>query len=98
MKHHCHCGLERYLQRFRVRKFGALGIVLMVLHVLFHVAECLVFPAILVALGGRAAEEQAAATGEITTAIIEESAGASYSLTQDLVDFQQSLQTTFLTP
>ena len=43
----------------------------MVLHLLFHVAECLILPSILVGLGGHLSEESAAAMdGE--TVIIEE--------------------------
>lgn len=34
------------------------------LHVMFHVVECLVLPAVFVALGGRVVEEQAAAADE----------------------------------
>lgn len=62
MKHHCHCGLEKHLHRFRVKKFGLLGAALMILHILFHVVECLLLPSIFVALGGHLHEEDALAT------------------------------------
>lgn len=61
MKHHCHCGLEKHLQRFRMKKLGAVGVVLMGLHILFHIVECLVLPSILVAFSGHLAEETAQA-------------------------------------
>lgn len=50
MKHHCHCGFFKRHAHFKAKRFGALGAVLMVLHLLYHVAECLVLPAIFVGL------------------------------------------------
>ena len=59
---HCHSNFHRRL--FRVRRVGALGAILMVLHLLFHLVEFLVLPAALVAFGGHATEEPAVATSE----------------------------------
>lgn len=59
---HCHCGLEHHFEHFRVKKLGILGVTLMVLHILFHVVECLILPSILVAFSGHLAEESAQAT------------------------------------
>lgn len=49
MKGHCHCGLKEHFQVLKMKKLGFLGALLMVLHLLFHVVECLILPAILVA-------------------------------------------------
>ena len=71
MKHHCHCGFRDHLKRFRAKKLGLAGGIFLVLHLLFHVAECLILPSILVGLGGHLAEEPAVATdGE--SSIVEE--------------------------
>ncbi len=45
---HCHCGLEKTLERFHAKRFGIVGLVLIIGHLLFHVAECLVIPALIV--------------------------------------------------
>lgn len=50
--HHCHCGLREQFHRFRAGKLGLLGGVLVVGHLLFHVAECLILPAIFVGFSG----------------------------------------------
>lgn len=57
----CHCGLKGHLKKLRAKKLGALGAVLMGLHILWHVVECLVLPAVLVALGGHAIADDAEA-------------------------------------
>lgn len=73
MKHHCHCGFREHFKSIRVKKLGLAGGIFLVLHLLFHVVECLILPSILVGLGGHLAEESAAATnGE--PVIIESSA------------------------
>lgn len=64
MKHKCHCGLEAHRQCFLAKKFGLFGAVLMGLHILFHVLECLLLPGILVAFGGHAVEENATAISD----------------------------------
>lgn len=46
---HCHCGLKEHFQTAHVKKLGALGVVFMIGHLLFHVVECLLIPALLVA-------------------------------------------------
>lgn len=70
MKRHCHCGFREHLKSFRAKKLGLVGGIFFVLHLLFHVVECLLLPSILVGLGGHLAEEPAAATGG-ESAIIE---------------------------
>lgn len=67
--HHCHCGLKSQLHKFRARKLGLVGIVLMGLHILFHVAECLVLPAILVAFSGPHDEATATSSDEIVETV-----------------------------
>lgn len=64
MKRNCHCGLEKHRQHFLAKKFGLLGTVLMSLHILFHILECLLLPGILMAFGGHAVEENATAISE----------------------------------
>lgn len=53
MKNRCHCGLKEHFCHFRARKLGALGLVLMGIHIIFHIVECLVLPAILIGLSGQ---------------------------------------------
>lgn len=66
--HHCHCGLESQLKKFKAGKLGLLGGVLIVGHLLFHVAECLIIPAIIVALNHHEVE----AIDELSEAHLEE--------------------------
>ena len=55
MKHtHCHCGLREQLSKFKAGKLGILGGILIIGHLLFHVAECLILPAIFLAASGNA--------------------------------------------
>ena len=61
MKHHCHCGFKERHQLGKGRKLGVLGVTLMVLHLLYHVAECLILPAIFMAWSGHSAEDAIAA-------------------------------------
>ena len=61
MKHHCHCGFREHFRTKNVRKLGWLGATFMVLHLLFHVVECLVLPSVLIVLGGHLNEEPAVA-------------------------------------
>lgn len=64
----------------------------MVLHILFHVVECLVLPTVFVALGGHAVEEQAAAAGESVLVVYAEDEKNEPDLpVSKLVDFRQSL-------
>ncbi len=78
MKHHCHCGFREHFKLFRVKKLGLAGGIFLILHLLFHLVECLVLPSILVGLGGHLAEESAVATsGEAT--IVEETLESSPS-------------------
>ncbi len=64
MKHHCHCGIKGHFDKFRFKRLGVLGAVLMIGHVLFHVVECLVLPALLVAWSGYAIEENIEETAD----------------------------------
>ena len=58
MKHtHCHCGLKEQLKKFRAGKLGLIGGVLILGHLLFHVAECLILPAIFLAATSNAESE-----------------------------------------
>lgn len=68
--HHCHCGLHDQLKKFRARKLGLLGATLMVAHLLFHVVECLVLPALIVGFSGHHDHNSALAEGaEDTTSV-----------------------------
>ncbi len=72
MKHqHCHCHLREHLRDLKAGKLGLLGGVLIIGHLLFHVAECLVLPAIFMAANSNASES-AAESLELTTAEIHE--------------------------
>lgn len=62
MKHHCHCGLKEHFQSLRVKKLGVLGVVLMILHILFHVVECLLIPTLLVAIHDQETQPATAAS------------------------------------
>lgn len=48
MKHHCHCGLKEQINKLKAGKLGLLGGVLIIGHLLFHVVECLVLPALFI--------------------------------------------------
>lgn len=48
---HKHGWLSKHFCTRNLKKFGALGVVLLVLHILFHVVEILLIPTILVWLG-----------------------------------------------
>jgi len=78
-----------------MKRWGVFGVALMGLHILFHVVECLVLPAILVALGGHAVEERAVAKdGEsgVERSIVEISTANDLVPRTQLLDFQQSLE------
>lgn len=64
MKHHCHCGFKKRHQLARGKKLGALGVAFMILHLLYHVAECLILPAVFMAWSGHSAEDAIAAEAE----------------------------------
>lgn len=60
-QHHCRCGFEKRLSKVKQRKngkkLGMLGVSLFCLHILWHVAECLILPAVFVGIGGKVAGE-----------------------------------------
>ncbi len=61
-QHNCHCGFEKHLAKFKKgRKLGVFGIAFLGLHILWHVAECLVLPAIFVAFSHGHSQEDALA-------------------------------------
>ena len=70
MKHHCHCGFEKRHQLSKGKRLGALGATFMILHLLYHVAECLILPAVFMAFSNHSADEAIAATDD--TIITEE--------------------------
>ena len=96
MKRQCRCGLREHFLHFRAKRLGVLGIFLMVAHILFHVVECLVLPAVLVGLGS-----QASATSESENIEIQEPINCvpdslwqgswSFGESTLLVNFEQSL-------
>lgn len=56
MKHCCHCHIDEQIKKFKAGKLGLLGGVLIIGHLLFHVAECLVIPVIIAGLNRRPVE------------------------------------------
>lgn len=60
--HRCHCGFKSQLAKLRAHKLGTLGVILFGLHILFHVVECLIVPAILVGVGGHFHDDIATAS------------------------------------
>ena len=66
---HCHCGLREHFQKFRLQKLGVLGAILMILHVLFHVVECLLVPAILVAIHQQTVQPDTIERPAVTTSV-----------------------------
>lgn len=83
MERHCHCHLHAQIRKLKAGKLGILGGILIVGHLLFHVAECLVLPAVMMALQGNTAEAAEVSAEDITE----------LTATQDLTfshDFQMS--------
>lgn len=67
MKHH-HCGFSERHHLSNGKRLGILGATLMILHVLYHVVELLILPAIFVAWSGHHA---APAVAEAVTVVDE---------------------------
>ncbi len=90
MKHCCHCHLQEQLHKFKAGKLGLLGGVLIVGHLLFHVAECLILPAILVAFNHPEVEAIAETPSDLVTANLTILPSCAYeNLT---IDFFESLE------
>ncbi len=64
MKHCCHCGLKGQIKKFKAGKLGLLGGFLIIGHLLFHVAECLILPAFLISFHSHDAEATDSLTDE----------------------------------
>ncbi len=91
MKHgkHCHCGLGGQIKKFKAGQLGIFGGILIIGHLLFHVAECLVLPAFLMMINGNTAE----ATSEVKESEISETSLIVSKMHDDLqVDFTTSLE------
>lgn len=89
MKHCCHCGLNTQIKKFRAGKLGIFGGILIVGHLLFHVAECLVLPAFIMAMHGNVAEAAELETNNI----IETAEPLEYDALKNLrIDFYQSME------
>ncbi len=58
---HCCCHFKEQLSKFKAGKLGLFGGFLIIAHLLFHVAECLILPAAFVAFHHRDVE----AVGEL---------------------------------
>lgn len=86
MKHGCHCHLHEQLKNFKAGKLGLLGGLLIVGHLLFHVAECLVIPVIIAGLSHHDAE----AIEEISRNELAKTTLAEPNLRQDQDDFKIS--------
>lgn len=93
--HHCHCGFAERSKKFKAGKLGWLGGVFVVLHLLYHVAECIVLPAALLAMHGKTAE-----AAELGTEEVQETTFAdNFAELQDLqLSFSDSLQKYALRP
>ncbi len=85
MKHCCHCHIDEQIKKFKAGKLGLLGGVLIIGHLLFHVAECLVIPVIIAGLNRRPVE----AIEELDEKELSETAIASHS--DSLVSLKLSL-------
>lgn len=66
--HHCHCGFAEKSKKFKAGKLGWLGGVFVVLHLLYHVAECIILPAVLIALHSNQTEATELSPAEVQTA------------------------------
>lgn len=67
-RHHCHCHFRDQLTKFKAGKLGLLGGFLIVAHLLFHVAECLLLPVIIASFSHHDAE----AVAELNTEEMQE--------------------------
>jgi len=87
--HHCHCGLENQLKKFKAGKLGLLGGAVIVGHLLFHVAECLVIPAVIIALNRHEAE----AVDELDVRDLEEATFTTelFEVTDSRINFFETL-------
>lgn len=56
MKHQCHCHINERIKKLKTGKLGLLGSMLIIGHLLFHVAECLIIPIIIAGLNHHPAE------------------------------------------
>lgn len=82
---HCHCGLKGQIKKFKAGKLGLLGGILIIGHLLLHVAECLILPAFLIAFHPHNAE----AVEDLTNEEFKETTFATQ------LDFSYSLQADF---
>lgn len=68
MKHHkhghCCCHFREQLSKFRAGKLGLFGGFVIIAHLLFHVAECLILPTIFVTFHHHEAEAAVELDGE----------------------------------
>lgn len=78
---HCHCHFKEQLSRFKAGKLGLLGVFLIIGHLLFHVAECLLIPIIIAALTRQDAE----AIEELSSPELQET-----TFVEDFSNFQAS--------
>ena len=69
MRHHRHCQLDEKIHQFKAGKLGLFGGAFLVLHLLFHVAEGLIVPAIIIVLHGEAATAETTELDEEETAV-----------------------------
>lgn len=97
---HCHCGFERSLERLRAKtgkRLGMLGATFMVLHLFFHVVECIIVPAILLSINQRIATEDVAATDNSSSIISHETPEAEDNFaSQSIVNWDFACATQYL--
>lgn len=88
MKHCCHCHIDEQIKKFKAGKLGLLGGILIVGHLLFHVAECLVIPAVIAGFSRHSVE----AIEELDEKELSETAQASsIDYQEDLANLRRSL-------
>ncbi len=92
MKHHCHCGFKKRHQLAKGKRLGVLGAALMILHLLYHVAECLILPAVFMAWSGHPVE---AAEAEDDAVIAEQIEPDATETSKTTTLFSKNLYTDF---
>lgn len=91
MKHQCHCGFKKHFAASSLKSLGLGGGILFVLHLLFHVAECLVFPTILAFFSSAAGRKPAVAIDHAPQTVLATHQELTPSSEQNFPIFSQEL-------
>jgi cell division protein FtsX len=96
MKHHCHCGFKKHHDLSKGKRLGALGVTFMILHLLYHVAECLILPAVFMAFSNHHDDTAVAVSETISEQInLDETTTSDESLIRTGLKSQPYLYTNF---